>query len=179
MPVGSRKRNISPREPTMSRGKLSRNEPCHPVFDPVEWKDWKPKTREETEHQFMSAIKFGVAYVKNMMESFRDTIGDEEYEHLRHYRDLMDLMIDYFSGEEKRQINLLKLQLEENMEALIEILGEDRSMKAILKSMAELEVKIYNYCSERATKKYRNVQKRMIMLSGFKPFQQAQLFQQA
>ena len=166
VPLGSRKR------------KLSHRESSPPMFDPVEWNGWKPISKDKADCQFISGIKNGVADIKDMVESFQGTVGDNEYKDIKFYdkfyNDLLTLMEGGFKGEERNKIETLKMELDENKEVLMEkVEGEDRTMKSISKVMAELEEEIIRYHSDRTTNKYDNVRKRMgdvtRQLSSFKP----------
>ena len=59
VPLGSRKR------------KLSHTESSPPMFDPVEWKGWKPISKDEADRQFISGTKMEWQTSKTWLKASR------------------------------------------------------------------------------------------------------------
>merc|ERR1712106_140108 len=119
-------------------------------------------------------MRNGVKDVIDMVEEFDGKKGDEKYEEISHYKkmygDLLSLFDDDFQDEEERAERDMVISLKDELSLANNNLGEkeereDRAMKGVSKLMAELEEEIEKYASERSTKKYSNIQSRLVKIT--------------
>jgi len=144
------------------------------MFNEADWADWQPPTKQQIMDDFCTSFSSGVGDVQDMIESFEGKKGDEEYEEIMWYKKMYgDLLTmcngDFLEEDEEKPRKLvsdLKSKLEIASNSLVDkVEQEDRSMKYVSKLMAELEEEIERYASNRDTKKYTNIQARLIKIT--------------
>ena len=132
-------------------------------------------TKRKVVKDLVENLSLGIADVRDFVETFNGRKGDEAHEnvlfYLKTYEDLLSLHVndeslleverDFRSKASNWRNELLGLRdaLEEKTE------GEDRAMKEMNKLMAELEEEVKNYYSDRSTKKYKNIQTRLTVVT--------------
>ena len=158
-PLGSRKRKTT--EP--------------PMFDPVAWRGWQPKTFEQAAEESRTAMRRGVDTVVDMVENFKGKIGDDEHKEVLHYNGIYKQLLGMLTNElgQAETAGLIG-ELDRGMGELQSKLElEETERKEITKLMAELEEEINKYHSDRTTNKYNNIRARMSTLTKkmgtFKP----------
>jgi len=158
-PLGSRKRKTT--EP--------------PMFDPVAWRGWQPKTFEQAAEESRAAMRRGVDTVVDMVENFKGKIGDDEHKEVLHYNGIYKQLLGMLTNElgQAETAGLIG-ELDRGMGELQSKLElEETERKEITKLMAELEEEINKYHSDRTTNKYNNIRARMSTLTKkmgtFKP----------
>ena len=159
-------------EPLGSRKRKS-TEP--PMFDPVAWRGWQPKTQEQAVQEGKATMRRGVDMVTDMVDNFKGKIGDEEHEEVVYnngiYKQLLGMLTNELGQGETAG---LTGELDKGMgELQSKLESEEIEMKEITKLMAELEEEINRYHSDRTTNKYNNIRTRMSTLTKkmgtFKP----------
>ena len=144
------------------------------MFDGEDWAGWQPPTKKKVAEDFGYLMRNGVKDVIDMVEEFDGKKGDEKYEEISHYKkmygDLLSLFDDDFQDEEERAERDMVISLKGELALANNNLGEkvereDRAMKGVSKLMAELEEEIEKYASERSTKKYSNIQSRLVKIT--------------
>ena len=167
-----RKRSFQPSPSSQS----SQSSQSPLMFDPEEWKDWEPPSKNKVVRDLLENFTLGIADCRDLVETFKGRKGDEEHEnvlfYLKTYEDLLSLHVHDESIAEverdfaikasswSKQLQTLKETLEEKTE------GEDRAVKEVTKLMAELEDEVKCYYSARSTKKYQNIQNRMKIVTN-------------
>ena len=136
----------------------------------MDWADWSRPTRQETLHSLGSNFTEGVKDVRDMVDSFQGSKGDEKYEDIMFYHKIYSNLLSLFDNDltseaekdTKTRLEDAKLELQKANDTLVDkVEGEDRAMKHVSQLMAELEDEIKNYHSERSSKKYKNIQERI------------------
>ena len=159
-------------EPLGSRKRKS-TEP--PMFDPVAWRGWQPKTQEQAVQEGKATMRRGVDMVMDLVDNFKGKIGDEEHEEVVYYNGIYKQLLGMLTNElgQGETAGLIG-ELDKGMgELQSKLESEEIEMKEITKLMAELEEEINRYHSDRTTNKYNNIRTRMSTLTKkmgtFKP----------
>ena len=145
------------------------------IFDQKTWRDWRPKSRDQTVAEAREYFRRGVDDVRDLVERFNGKRGDADHEEVLFYgntqKQLLEMLREDLGQEE---VGGLIGQLDAGMEVLQEKLDvEERQLKTLTRLMDELEEEIKSYFSDRTSNKYKNIQERMVFLaeniSTFKP----------
>jgi len=136
-------------------------EPEESLFDEEAWKDWKPRSYEESVSEFNKNVQGGLEDLQEMIQDFDGTIGDEKHEDIQFYSNLYGNLLEIMEKDSSEVCRFKGdlARLNDNLSDKTE--GEDRRMKEVSKLMAELEDEVEKYHSDRDSKKYENVKTRL------------------